>query len=167
MDYSEARKKFPRAKDIFFMGMRKGYAADEPKQPVVGLPRSKLFSFEDGAYALTDCYWTTAISGYSGGTTLIYHDGSPIWSMRYYGRYDKAVIPFLKKVLMTAYALDVFVAGRGDLWQKGHADGYDVTYRNECKYQSFDDFKGRESITEPRFGRVFGWHEFEGGWLTE
>jgi len=167
MNKEKAERMFPEAKETFFRAMERGYASDTPMVRPIGLPGHKLYEYAEGRYIVTDCYWKTPHSAYSGGTTLIYVDGSPIWSMRYFGRYDKAAIPFLKSVLAEEYRMRRFFGGRGPQKVHDFVGESAATYHNTCLRPEFDQFNGRESIYEIETRYEFGYHSYEGGWLVE
>jgi len=103
----------------------------------------------------------------SGATTIFVKLGDcwqPVWVMNYQGWYDKAVIRFLKRVLLYTYQKGVFQGGRGLNADESRPP---LKYRNEVAPDStFSEFSGYESITG--FGDdapSFGWHRYSGALL--
>jgi hypothetical protein len=144
------------AQQIFFEAMCFGYAMEGSsgaaleRTTITELPGSKVITSNDNDWKLIDCYYTRPDSEKSGGQTMIWYKGVPVWMMAYGGRYPKVVIPFLKQCLHRAYMENRFYGGRGPEFVQGEQ----YTYVNRV-HGTFSNFKGEERIydrSETRFG---------------
>ena len=97
--------------EFFFNGMLNGYASGVKAVAEPGLPGYKRTEYKEGDFYLLDRWVTTPLSDKSVGDTTIWHRDMPVWVMHYGGRYDKHVIPFLKRALHRTYKSRVFIAG--------------------------------------------------------
>ena len=116
-------------KRFFLEASLNTYAADAPKTTLEALPKSKELRYERGDFLYVDMYYS---SGYkSGGQTVIWYKGNPVWIMQYQGWWqgdDERVILFLKHALKAA---DGFVGGRGpEIFQKGSLEYRNNVWRN-------------------------------------
>lgn len=92
-----------------------------------------------------------------------------LWMMRYYGKYEKSAIPFLKLALQDAYKKGEFYGGRGmELFESEKHPNliYDNNWRG-----TFEEFHGIESIVSDHGGSSpktvkLGEHRFWGGMLV-
>ncbi len=143
---------------VFFAAMKAGYAGGATKTEINGLPGSNMIRFEQDDFVVVDVYFTTALSDFSFGHTMISYKGELVWMMQYHGVYPKGAVPLLKKALLETYGPEKFVGGRGPAVFPGE-DGYE--YHNEVKSDDWMDFRGCEDITVG--GGTIGWHDYHGG----
>lgn len=142
----------------FFEAMVNGYVQDAPKTTIAELPGSKVITFEWGDYKILDCYFVNPHSAASVGQTMIWHQGVPVWTMNYGGRYAKIALPFLKACLRRAYVTERrFYGGRGPRFVQDNR----FTYVNNINRGSFKDFKGEEFIFDMS-EQCFGHHWYNG-----
>ena len=105
---------------------------------------------------------------YSGGSTLILAENTPVWLMQYHGwckNDDESVLLFLKKALNIAYSAGEFRGGRGPEYFHDGDSGF--TYTNVplptyYRLGDFTNFQGRERIWRlPQSDDIF-WHRYQG-----
>lgn len=159
---------------FFFEAARNTYAGDAKKETDPYLPKSKVYRFERGEYLYIDTYFTNGER--SGGQTVIYQEGAPVWLMQYYGwckNDDKDVLAFLKQALLFAYGKSEWHRGRGPHNFCGTGlRGTELAYSNvpiRPPYdQDFRFFHGRESIglAKAPLTELF-WHQYQGLLLAE
>lgn len=153
-------------KEVFFKSGISGWAGDIEPVEISGLPGSHLIGWSCGPWQVSDIYWTTTGFLHSCGTTVICHDGQPVWQMQYHGWYKEEAIPLLKEALLAAYQSGEFIGGRGLLLRKNK-----MLYRNSpTPNGSFQKFDGMECIA--RYGwnisrELLGEHVYRGGLLIE
>lgn len=146
---------------VFFKAMRHGYATDAEKTTLAPLPKSKIISYEQYPWLVRDMFFVGS-RGYSSGTTVIWFNARPVWSMNYRGCYPEAAIPTLKAALTENYTNDVWRAGRGP---GKYYNGGDFVYFNLASEDaSFMNFRGRELMNN-KLGDEVGYHIFDGGCL--
>ncbi len=154
--------------------MRQGYAGEGPQRIFPDFPGEKFFIYEQGDWRVADRY-VVGKNGWSSGWTTIHRCEVPIWSMSYYGRYDKKAASMLKASLLENYRQKIFFGGRGP---RRHQ--FDVSPLGTCVYENvpqqrphnggemteFGWFEGQETITlfedEMRFPRPLGFHKYVG-----
>lgn len=146
---------------FFLKAMAEGYARDAEKTTVAELPGSRVIIFAEGDFSLKDIYYV-GDNGKSAGTTTIWHRGVPVWFMSYGGRYEKVVIPFLKKCLLSTYSEPRFWGGRGP----HHMREGDLIYTNVTGRGSFSGFSGGERIYDIH-DHLHGCHWYHGMLLAE
>lgn len=163
------------AEKIFFAGMLTGYVSSEMSgMGIFGIPRvrpSKRYGFEEwGAddlrtgWELHDSYGVGQ-GGLSFGMTIITYEEVPIWHMQYWGRYEKRVIPFLKRVLLMNYDQKIFSGGRGPDTFSTTEDSWRLVYLNGAD-GTFAKFSGVEGIRDVTGNPVsVGFHRYQGGLL--
>lgn len=129
--------------NFFFSAMANGWVKNTKKISIPDLPGSKAISFKLGDLSMLDCYFVTPHSNKSVGSTMIWHDGIPVWVMYYGGWYEKVAIPFLKDCLRRVYVDEqCFYGGRGPRFMQSKL----FTYINRIERNNFDDFSGEECI---------------------
>lgn len=152
------------AQKVFFDAMNAGYSAKEnpAKGTIAELPGSKTITYTQGPWKVVDTYFVTPASDWSGGTTVIWYEGVPVWMMQYFGMYKKHAIPFLKMELRHAYSTRQFIGGRG----VGFHMHLGYTYTNHLAHNSnFQLFSGREHVEGPE-ELTSGWHQYHGGMMV-
>jgi ribosomal protein L37AE/L43A len=78
-----ARPTTDEIKEVFFKAMCAGYAGDGSEKTTISeLPGSKVITFKEGLWLVTDVYFVSPGSNFSHGTTAIYHDASRYPSSR-------------------------------------------------------------------------------------
>jgi len=152
---------------FFFEAMLHGWVSKNPTDKIKISENETVFTFSDGKLFLWDRYWTSPGTDFSAGVTLIRStatkipsEGIPVWIMQYQGAYDREAIPFLKKVLLTAYQNRLFFGGRGSPFVKSGR----LMYKNDAT-GDFGRFSGNEEIITEN-GVRFGWHDYMGMSLT-
>jgi len=103
------------ARLFFLETSSKTYAANARKATIAELPKSKVLTYAKDPFLYVDCYFASE-EARSGGQTVIWHDGIPIWMMQYHGvweKHDERINPFLKRALLAAYNVSLFHGGRG------------------------------------------------------
>lgn len=144
----------------FFVGMANGYANDVPKTTILEFPESRVITHVWEEFQVTDCYFSNPM-GKSAGTTTIWMDKRPVWFMSYGGWYEKGVVPFLKRCLLSAYSEPRFYGGRGP----HHMREGDLIYTNVTGRDNFSGFSGGERICNTH-GHLFGCHWYHGMMLA-
>jgi hypothetical protein len=136
--------------DFFFEASLATYAGDGENTTLADFPGSKAFRHERGPYLYVDmCF---ANGNLSCGQTLIWHEGTPLWTMQYRGYcIDERAIPTLKKALSLAYRLKRFKGGRGESQGDYEVDG-EYRYQNWTLHNEFGQFDGKEFVD--RTGRL-------------
>ena len=156
------------AERSFFEGMRQGWASGAPARKDFPFPGAKGYGFNfkshDCHLHLMDYYFVNSLSRVSYGTKMFLYQGDPIWIMHYGGWYDKKAIPFVKAALMDAYSRGVFRGGRGQASFYNNESYPSLLYTNLGDPLGFDNFKGREFVTDG-FGKLLGEHNYFGGIL--
>lgn len=156
--------------DFFFEAAMASYASGvEPKSISAFHAKGYYYSkvIEKDLYEYQDVYFDAG-RGKSFGFTIISINSRCVWTMHYHGECNKKyvgspkikVMNFLKKALLNAYEKKKFFGGRGYIFQKGQ-----LAYDNYCNKRNFEDFSGRERITEISSLKslpIF-YHEYEGG----
>ncbi len=131
------------------------YAGDLPKTTIAELPGSKVYRFEQGDLLYIDTYFTN--DEHSGGQTVIYQDGTPVWLMQYQGlckNDDPEVLSFLKDALRQTYCAGVWNNGRGPQEHAKYPYVYDnLVYKGLWEVAGrkggrFDNFMGIEMIRD-------------------
>lgn len=139
--------------------MRAGYAGGaHQKTTILGLPGAKVIAFEQEEWLVKDIYFTHRRSDFSSGMTVITCGSQPVWTMSYQGRYEKDVIPFLKRALAVNYDNVEWCGGRGPATFIEDP----LTYRNQVMKGHFERFWGREEVLNSATGRVRGYHDYHG-----
>jgi len=89
---------------VFWMGTQRGYTNENPAKKTFFplLPGWKGFDFQFGRFVYRDTYTTFPLNDSSSGSTTIWFDQTPVWTMSYGGCYKKKAIPFLKLALLSA-----------------------------------------------------------------
>ncbi len=148
---------------VFLRAMQAGYAQECPSAAVVAdISGYKEIRHEDADDLLVVDRWWGSDAGKSAGTTTIFHKGKPVWVMNYGGMYPKECIPFLKQALRVQYMSNKFNGGRGpSLLTSEHSS---LIYQNKTEFNSFNRFKGYESIFAFERGntRYVGHHDYWG-----
>lgn len=145
---------------FFFKAMIEGYAAGGQKIEIVGMPGYKAIPFCEGDFYLLDYYCVTPWSPKSAGTTTIWFQGIPVWTMSYGGAYEERAIAFLKRMLRMTYEAHQFIGGRG---LRRYSDG-SLFYMNNPQPNDFAEFRGREEIFSMKGEGIvsLGFHEYWG-----
>lgn len=151
---------------VFFKALLSGYAGTAPpkKSTIAELPGSTVVTHPDGPWTVVDYYFTTPLGNRSGGTTMIWYDGVPVWMMSYFGEYEESALPCLKAALRATYEGGQFIGGRGPVeFSLG-----DYSYHNTGDRGIIDHFSGEEWIDDLRDGtrRRVGWHCYHGGMMV-
>jgi hypothetical protein len=145
-------------KEFFFKAMLHGWVSGAKPQPVDGLPRFVGYDFTDGKFRLVDVYSKVPfLSTASAGSTIIWLDDTPVWTMTYAGNYVKAAIPILKEVLRQTYQLRMFCGGRGRTIANA-----DWAYMNDPFPNDFRSFAGTEKISIDKAPGLLGTHQYSG-----
>lgn len=157
---------FPSSKELernFLAAMARGFASDNKPEGVADQTLAKQFRTRFGDILVEDRWYFRAGSIHSGGQTVIWYKGEPVWYMSYYGRYREEALPFLKQVLRQNYIRRPrFQGGRGPEVHNGRT----MTYANAVDSgSSFEKFSGREAIYDRRDGMAFGEHRYMGGMI--
>ncbi|MDP3792445.1 MAG: hypothetical protein Q8Q89_01815 [bacterium] len=154
------------AERSFFEAMRQGWASGASTKKDFPFPGAKgyEFNFKHGEtkLQLLDYYFVHELSRTSFGTKIIIHFGQPIWMMQYGGWYDKKAILFVKTALMDSYSRDMFRGGRGQASFYNNESYSGLLYTNLGDPLGFENFKGREFVTDG-FGKLLGEHNYFGG----
>ncbi len=162
--------------EFFFEAARNTYAGGTKKETDPHLPKSKVYRFERGEYFYADTYFTN--SEWSGGQTVIYMNGTPVWLMQYHGWCkddDPKVLAFLKRVLLEAYQNGEFCGGRGPFRlvdENPNQEDKGLVYMNWLQMPPYDQgfayFIGRERIFQHSNHTVdLFWHRYQGLLLGE
>jgi len=133
---------------VFWLGACRGYASEKPAKKTFFplLPGWKGFDFQYGRFVYRDTYTAFPLNDSSSGSTTIWFDQTPVWTMSYGGCYKKKAIPFLKLALLSAIEKKVFLGGRGECYfvDKNYPSFY---YHNQPHTDlGFVEFSGREEI---------------------
>jgi len=130
-------------------------------------PGSKFTSHTHQGLYVVDMWTTTPSTDWSVGMTTIYRDKVALWAMQYGGRYDYAVIGFLRDCLHSAYIEKAFNGGRGPSFiEAEHLNGSNGFRYYNVWHGDFDDFIGRETILWLTDAPA-GYHWYRGGSLTK
>ena len=151
------------AEDFFFEAMLAGYVAGAAKKKVLDEPGYVKIEYQRGEFHLVDRYLSSLGRNYSGGTTTIWVNGSPVWLMSYMGWYDPRAIPVLKAALRRSYEKRDFNGGRGP-------DSFSLSglsYTNHVNNWQFKNFDGRESVPDNKAEQSLGYHRYHGHILIE
>jgi len=144
---------------------QEGYASMKPHpQMVPSIPCAKQIVFERGVWLFRDICHITHGSGFSGGSTVIYFDQTPVWMMLYFGYYPKHLLPFLQEALSEEARKKSFNGGRGPKQHIFKKEG--LIYRNQARTYRFDYFSGQETLQPTGEGlneNNSGWHLYHGG----
>ncbi len=175
---------FPAISEIqtfFFDAALATYAGGAKAKTDPSTPAVKFYSFERGDFIYLDKFMVNG--EYSGGQTVIYFQGNPVWLMQYQGwckNDDPAVLAFLKRALRNAYEQRSFYGGRGPSSMSYHSgllppldpnhrklyyynEGYGTGY--SIKNEPFHKFIGYERIEEldtSLKNEVVFWHRYQG-----
>ncbi len=158
--------------DAFFEAMHIGYASEDKqkKTSIPELPGSKLvLPYVAGPWRVADTYLVTPAGPRSGGMTVIWYEGVPVWMMQYLGQYDERAVPCLKAALRAAYSRKEFFGGRGpDEFTFGvYRYQNDIDKRWRTDFQGSNFFQGYEWVEMPgRSGQKLGWHSYQGMMLV-
>lgn len=149
------------AGDVWLAAMNQGYISGNTPQIVPDQNFAKQFRFERGPFLVVDRWHSRADTNHSGGETLIYHNGVPVWYMSYYGWYDARATPFLKEALTESYRnQQKFIGGRGPVFFQRSS----LAYNNTVHFNSnFEEFSGREEIIDGSSRECLGYHRYMGG----
>ncbi|MBX4189656.1 hypothetical protein KW785_03660 [Candidatus Parcubacteria bacterium] len=143
---------------FFFEAMLQGWAGGAAKTEMPGMPDFKKIEYEHDGFKLLDCYSKSLGSRFSGGWTVIWFEGIPVWMMSYSGQYDPVAIPLLKEALKASYEHRRFEGGRGPV----NFSRNGLTYSNQTGNWKFEQFDGREAIHRIDDGRYLGHHQYSG-----
>ena len=150
----------------FFEAMKQGWASGASAKKDFPFPGAKgyesNFRYGHARLRFLDYYFVNELSRTSFGTKVAFQFGEPVWMMQYGGWYKKEAIPFVKTALMSAYGASQFRGGRGPASFYDNNSYPGLLYVNECESESFENFKGREFVTDG-FGKLLGEHSFFGG----
>jgi len=156
-------------KDFFFDAALATYASGgESRETIRDLPGSRVYRYERDDLRYIDTYFVNGQS--SGGQTLIYLGGVPVWIMQYHGwcqNDDSEVLRFLKVALSAAYERGEFHGGRGIPHMEANSASW-LVYENWPQMplyrpQDFTDFQGRERIwRKPDRTKDIFWHRYQG-----
>lgn len=142
--------------NVFFEASLEGYSSNSSRKYLERATGAKLIKFSRDRFVVEDRYWV-GNDDYSNGITLLRRNGTPVWAMSYFGRYDKEAIPCLKAALRQNYSNRIFFGGRGP--EKFESDD-GLVYTNSLEFPgSFVFFSGREEI---RSRGLLGWHNYYG-----
>src|SRR3989338_1996936 len=164
-----------RLQEFFFEGSLWGYAGGGEKIIIPDVKKTRRFVYYRGELLYRDEY---VVNGeYSGGSTVIYMDGLPVWLMQYHGwcqNDNSDVLAFLKKVLTKTYQDSEFCGGRGKFGSWTSDDG-SLVYENHPtlppSMEEFVYFMRYERIKtrvwkSDQSHEVF-WHRYQGLLLGE
>lgn len=138
---------------VFLEAMLHGWVGGNHGVLVPNNPGFKESVYEKDGLRVVDRYGT--IEEKATGTTTIWEGGKQLWYMSYSGHYRKEDLPFLKKVLQSAYEKGEFHGGRGP----ASACCGDLVYTNRA-VGTFSGFHGEETICDPHTLR--GGHKYWG-----
>ncbi len=151
---------FRKVKSFFLEAMKHGFVAAEPKGeaalPLV--PGFKSYTYVKDNLKLVDTYFD---GNHTGGMTIIWEDGVPVWIMTFSGYYHLDEVPTLITALRTEYEKSRFNGGRGP---NLFIDGARV-YTNIVEESNFESARGHERITDEN-GKILGWHYYACGKLV-
>ena len=143
---------------FFLKAMAEGWARGAEEIRLVSLNGFRAIPFQEGYLTLLDYYYVHPVSAKSVGTTTIWYDGAPVWSMNYGGFYRKEAIVCLKHALLKTYREPVFIGGRGPV---SHMEGK-LFYSNKVIANDFANFRGREEIVDSTLNTKLGYHDYWG-----
>lgn len=157
-----------RIRSFFLKAAGQCYAGDLPKTTIAELPKSKVYTYEEGDFLYRDVYFKNGDG--SGGQTTIFQDWMPVWLMQYHGwnaNDDPNTIAFLKTALRETYCSGIWNLGRGPS-RFTHPDfpnlKYTVEKSQDTDFEQIEAFGGWERIYEGD-STIF-WHRFQ-GWMIE
>ncbi|MFH0831240.1 MAG: DUF5680 domain-containing protein [Parcubacteria group bacterium] len=154
---------------FFFRAMRQGWAFGGKAEPVPGLPGYKDFWHRepDRGLVLLDryCVARNGCNTKTCGTTTIWHNDVPVWTMHYGGQCEDVAIPCLRAALQDAYEAELFFGGRGTDGFMYEKLAYENCDRDGCStLGTFENFEGEEHIYVSG-GEEFGLLWYKGGTL--
>jgi len=169
--------------EFFFEAALATYAGGAKKGTITDFSCSNAYRYQRGDFYYVKTYFTNG--EWSGGQTLIYFQGAPIWIMQCQGwckNDDPGIVAFLKEVLRVAYERKQFFGGRGsnsisyrDSSLPTNPERRELFYTNEAYGGSneigpFKKFIGHERIegfTPSLENEMFFWHRYQGMLLIE
>ncbi len=153
--------------DSFFDAMMAGYAGAAQEKEKPDLPGLKVIEWTNeycGSWRVLDSYLVSSLGQYSGGTTTIWYNDTPIWMMQYMGYYREEAIPCLKAALRANYERKEFNGGRGP--QVFRQDG--LIYLNTTTSNNFyGDAHGEEKIVSEDGRTTLGEHRYHSTYLID
>lgn len=150
--------------EFFFNAMAQGWVGGAKPSSIPDLPGFTTFTFQEGSLRLTDRYCVIAHNNKSTGTTMIWHEETPVWVMYYGGFYPSRALSLVKNSIRIAYGNKKFYGGRGS---PEHNKIEGLEYLNDIQQNEFRSFRGRETIVElvkdsKTETRVIGYHDYWG-----